>query len=1757
MTRRRRALVFYSLILLLLIQCLPLPPGQAPSTASAASAADPWRILEITDSGTTDLSLGSSYKVDTFSMKKFVAMRTDIDGLYDAVYIGKGLYNPESLGLLTSNDDRDKAHKTKDILNDITRLKAQALIDGYVNKGLLVLLYSDSATKNGLLYQGKAGAPNPGVLYEKFSPYNTPSGKRENVLYLDANGLKNLGSTLAQTKYISLLDKRPQLKLTSSPVNYTLNPDKIYRAGDVLTFQYDKPARSGLRANLYLNQDSSLPYVTDQIVASSDAAGSAGQLSFRMPSGFSGLYYWKLELVDTDSGLKDYESGVIRYRDKLTQISVLQVMPNGNTYSALTQNSVLTQSFLSSEDYSISIRTTDMTSFNKAGSETSYDKISGRYDMLIFGFKDSYNGSAGISQPAADAVNAFIKTGQSVMFTHDTVYISSGTTDNVWTSNFKKSTGQTGTYTNIGLNARLASTTVQNVNDGLLTRFPFNLLTDSGGKARTPKVASTHDQYFMLDLEDPDVVPWYNITGGSGSNIRDPEDSYNHYYTYSKGNVTYSGTGHNFTTGASTFPEWEQQLFVNTMYRAYMGSNHKPDLNVQLPVAYSAAADNIIPAYQNIPVSFTPEDLDLNDRKLQAKVEFTYTKDGKKVTETKYQSSQALSGALISESYPNPLPKGGDIEVKFSVQDKQGAKSEVVIPVKIRVVSADLQVSRSIDGLLKESMAVRGKDFQLNYRILPQPVQNRQGEESRMVIASPTFTEKLPANIEVSGLPAGFSKTGTLAEGYTISGNLADIQYRPDASGTLYSASPVTFSLTAKALQTGSYSLSSASLGFRNIGQLTASEASFNAVSLEAVVPLTRLEITGAELGKGDSYKLLPSYDPADATLSRLTWTSSNPNAVIVNDNGTVTGLKENSSSVITVTDGITGISSSATVRVIQTGLSIATADGQLRYVLGSRIGLQASLLKSTGEIVSAAGVEWSVTPQREGDRGVEEKKGTDNKTWTGALYPTQPGEYAVSATVKTNLHTYTSQTVTIAVTEPDLRLSGPSVIVTGDNLAEWSRVWGSVQPVDAAARPIDYLWSWTPTAGAAGSSLSGSSTQSKRLAASQAGRGILRLETRQKLGNNEIITLNVRTMDISIAAAPSLQSGKNSLLPGETTPLTVSWPSSTSVPAYSAAWSTGQGGSISSGTSSGASFAALKPTTDPVRASAALRMETGFALTLYKDIAIIDPGLKLSGLYDRIAVNQSLTAAVGSSNPTVNLDFAKLVWSLESAPSSLAKTERSAPSSLELTALKPGTGTLKASLPMSEAYTTEASRSFAIVDFQTKDAYRMSKGDRLASLNSLIQEANPDSLKADILAGIVWTSSNSSIAKVAASPKDGYSLTGLNEGIATLTASYRANGAAGGLITRSLTVTVQAPQLSLDAPADRLAPGQSLTLQAGWMDPENGRSMDGLSWSLASGSDSTASLNPSAGHPGQASLTAKAPGTVQVQASVPLSDEDAAPASATKTFTVVDFRLLEELSPMIKGEKLSLKDNGLSVMPNAQASTIVPDISWTSSNANVVQVNDNGVLTAVGKGTATIQARYQANLETGGTIRRELAVTVLEPQLQIAGIGDLLLVGQSTTATASWAAGESLPLGKLQWLVSSGETRVRITPDSNHAAITGLSPGSVTLKAQIALNAGYVPFKTKTMAVVDYRLPQTLAMTQNDTKGLDKVLTVLPDKSYFERVSSQLVWTSSNVNVAAVENGLVKAKNRGSATLTATYGNTGIKRSVQVTVSAPAGDRY
>lgn len=116
----------------------------------------PIRILEITDPSSSSLSSGgseleelkniSNVNVETVTMKRFVSLREDWDGKYDAIYIGCGSFNKQwvTSTVNTKDTDRDKAHNTLAVQNDITGLKAQEIIDYYINKGLYVYFQEDT-----------------------------------------------------------------------------------------------------------------------------------------------------------------------------------------------------------------------------------------------------------------------------------------------------------------------------------------------------------------------------------------------------------------------------------------------------------------------------------------------------------------------------------------------------------------------------------------------------------------------------------------------------------------------------------------------------------------------------------------------------------------------------------------------------------------------------------------------------------------------------------------------------------------------------------------------------------------------------------------------------------------------------------------------------------------------------------------------------------------------------------------------------------------------------------------------------------------------------------------------------------------------------------------------------------------------------------------------------------------------------------------------------------------------------------------------------------------------------------------------------------------------------------------------------------------------------------------------------------------------------------------------------------------------------
>ena len=91
------------------------------------------------------------------------------------------------------------------------------------------------------------------------------------------------------------------------------------------------------------------------------------------------------------------------------------------------------------------------------------------------------------------SVIEFIKTNQSILFTHDTIFEE----DNLWVNNFMDDTGQKIPFTNLGYGAPNTSTNTIQVNEGLITTYPY-LLDDN------VDIAITHNQYYTLDLEDPE-----------------------------------------------------------------------------------------------------------------------------------------------------------------------------------------------------------------------------------------------------------------------------------------------------------------------------------------------------------------------------------------------------------------------------------------------------------------------------------------------------------------------------------------------------------------------------------------------------------------------------------------------------------------------------------------------------------------------------------------------------------------------------------------------------------------------------------------------------------------------------------------------------------------------------------------------------------------------------------------------------------------------------------------------------------------------------------------------------------------------------------------------------------------------------------------------------------------------------------------------------------------------------------------------------
>lgn len=588
-------------------------------TISQSSQSNEFRVLEVEPGFSFDFSAntfksndfdGRPIKLDQMSMDEFISKIDVINGFYDIVYIGNnkndGIYS--AAGALSSKLPASTGTTEYYSENDITGKRAGDLKD-YIN-GKQCLLFNSTLFTDSSLSTTK--------LYSNFNSYiNNPSYNVKTLSSIDYN-------TILQ--YYKNSAKRPQITLNISPQRYD-GTDASYETNRLINFNFDVNNGNGssnaMTAKLFLDSNGDGLFKEDPSrTINLQSSGTGYSFDYRIPDSFSGLMPWKLEVTDSVTLAKSYITGNTAFKGDGLSVRVLQLSPNDTASFDLTRD--LSVSTRQAGKYTIYITKMTIQNFNDAYQNSltnptpqsaivlGYDAnnnitrntvsgvttvLNGNYDMIVMGFIDMY-WTNDLNNNAIQAIKDFISTGQSAMFTHDIMNYKTDYTNTTY--NFRDLIGQSrykdsknpseknldGTliphvqapnnvtsngYTNTALDRAntgnyLTYNATTKLNDGVITQFPFSL----GDIA----VATTHYQYYQLNLEDENVIPWYTLNTGNSNKY----DGRNYYYTYSKGNITYSGTGHSNPTSSSDSNE--NRLFVNTMLKAARTANHAPILTL-------------------------------------------------------------------------------------------------------------------------------------------------------------------------------------------------------------------------------------------------------------------------------------------------------------------------------------------------------------------------------------------------------------------------------------------------------------------------------------------------------------------------------------------------------------------------------------------------------------------------------------------------------------------------------------------------------------------------------------------------------------------------------------------------------------------------------------------------------------------------------------------------------------------------------------------------------------------------------------------------------------------------------------------------------------------------------------------------------------------------------------------------------------------------------------------------------------------------
>jgi|GEM_PF-2483121 len=217
--------------------------------------------------------------------------------------------------------------------------------------------------------------------------------------------------------------------------------------------------------------------------------------------------------------------------------------------------------------------------------------------------------------------------------------------------------------------------------------------------------------------------------------------------------------------------------------------------------------------------------------------------------------------------------------------------------------------------------------------------------------------------------------------------------------------------------------------------------------------------------------------------------------------------------------------------------------------------------------------------------------------------------------------------------------------------------------------------------------------------------------------------------------------------------------------------------------------------------------------------------------------------------------------------------------------------------------------------------------------------------------------------------------------------------------------------------------------------------------------------------------------------------------------------------------------------------------LKWKSLNSDIATVDENGIVTGVKNGTATIQATSVVNPEAVATFS-VLVEEIYMTEFTVVADRTTVTVGDTATVRAIIKPDE-YPNKEVRW--ESMDPTVATV--NENGVVTTKATGPVTIKGTSKADPN--SSATVTILVEDVKAESVTISGYNQnylTSGSTVTLTatVKPDAA----ANKTIVWSSSNTDIVTVDqNGKVTAKNQGTATVRALNEYTGLYDEVEIMV--------